>query len=66
MCERLSFSITIYGDLEGAKFRASIPTVTFGTRRMAELSAVNAGNTLLLRKFLDTHLCQRLSRPQSY
>jgi len=39
---------------------ASIRTLTFGTPRTPELSAVRTGRTLYPRKFLGTHSCWRL------
>lgn len=41
----------------GIEFWASILTLTFGTNRTAELSAIRPGHTLRPRKFLDTDLC---------
>jgi hypothetical protein len=41
----------------GMECRASILTLTVGTTRTAELSAVRAGRTLPPRKVLGTYLC---------
>ena len=45
---------------------ASILTLTFGTARTAELSALRSGRTLPPRKLFGTHFCYRLSGPQRY
>jgi hypothetical protein len=50
----------------GMDFRASILTLTFGTTRTAELSALRAGCTLTPRKFLGSHFYYMLSGPQGY
>ena len=39
-------------------------TLTFGTTRTAELSALRSGRPLPTRNFVDTHFCKRLSGPQ--
>jgi hypothetical protein len=41
----------------GMECRASILTLTFGTTKTAELSAVRAGRALPRRKFFGTHFC---------
>ena len=50
----------------GMEFRASILTLTFGTTRTAELSALRAGCTLTPRKFLGSYFYYMLSGPQGY
>jgi hypothetical protein len=45
---------------------ASNLSLTFGTTRTVELSALGAGRTLPPRKLFGAHLCYRLSRPRGY
>ena len=48
------------------KFWASILTLTFGTTRTAEFSAIRAGRTFPSRRFFGVHFCQRVCVPQGY
>ena len=48
----------------GMECRASIFTLTFGTTRTTQLSALRAGRPP--RKLLGTHFCSRVSGPLGY
>jgi len=66
LCPKLALFTRLYRVALSTKHKnwPSIITVTMGSNKTAELSALGAGSCLPPRKFLGTPFCFRLSGPQ--